>query len=536
MEIRDAHDLWGRDAIQTEEMLRERYGKRAQVACIGPSGEKLSLISGVCNDGGRIAARSGLGAVMGSKKLKAVVAAGKERVKVVDREKMKTLTREFRDRLEKLKFAQRFLVDRVLGFVGWFTRKGSLYTKQPADLLRLLYMRYGTPALTAMSAEMGDSPIKNWGGVGYTDFPLKRSQNIGAESVIKYEAKKYGCYSCPIRCGGIMKVEDGPFPIQEMHKPEYETLCAFGGLLLHDNLHAIFKLNDMVNRAGIDSISCGAAVAFAIECYTNGILTRADTGGLDLGWGKSDEIIRLTEMIINRDGLGDTLADGVKRAAEIIGRGSEKYAVHCGGVEPPMHDPKFDPGFAAAYACEPTPGRHTINSLMYVDLQGLDHYFSRAKKAPAFMTAKQRFTPDDKGEALAVGGFYKMLIDAAGMCLFGTFIGGRPPLTDWINSATGWNLTNDEYLVIGERIHLLRHAFNVREGLNPIRDFRPHPRLFGDPPLDHGPAKGMTIDIDRMIRSQYQAYHWDVDTGKPSRDHLSKVGLDEVAAWLYPDA
>jgi aldehyde:ferredoxin oxidoreductase len=242
-----------------------------------------------------------------------------------------------------------FIGDRILGMIGRITRTALIYPRQPAELWRLLLNKYGTPSLTAMSAESGDSPIKNWSGIGYKDFPLKRSQQIGAEAVIQFEEKKYGCYSCPLRCGGLMKIDEGPYTIEEMHKPEYETICAFGSLLLNDNLHAIFKINDLINRGGIDSISCGGTVA----------------DGLELRWGNADAIIKLTEMIISREGLGDILADGVKCAAEKIGHGSEKYAVHCGGVEAPMHDPKFDPGFGISYCCEPTPGRHTISSYQF---------------------------------------------------------------------------------------------------------------------------------------------------------------------------
>ena len=174
--------------------------------------------------------------------------------------------------------------------------------------------------------------------------------------------------------------------------------------------------------------------------------------------------------MVRREGLGDLLADGVKRAAERIGRGSEKFAVHCGGVEAPMHDPKFDPGFIISYFCEPTPGRHTISSYQYLDLQGLHKQFSRAQKTAAVTSRKKRFDPRNKGEMLAVDSLYKMLVDCTGACFFGTQVGAELPLCEWTNAATGWDLTPEEYLVAAERVHKLRHSFNVREGLNPIRE------------------------------------------------------------------
>jgi len=533
VEIKDASDLWGLDAIETEKRLKEIHGKKAHVACLGPAGERLSRIAGICNDGGRYAARSGLGAVMGSKKLKAVVAAGSSRVGVADKAAISRLTKDFRQRLEGLKTIRRFVGDRLFGLVGWITRTGPVYTRQPADLFRVILSKFGTSGLTALSAESGDSPIKNWGGVGYLDFPLTRSQKIGAETVISFEKRKYGCFSCPLHCGGIVTVSDGPYPIEEMHKPEYETLCAFGALSLNDDIRAIFKINDLVNRGGIDSISCGTVAAFAIECFENGLLTKADTGGLELRWGNAEAVIKLVEMIINREGIGDVLADGVKPAAERIGRGAERYAVHCGGMETPMHDPKYDPGFATAYYCDPTPGRHTMYSYTYLDLQLLEKQFRRAKKIPALATHKQRHKYAGTGDALAIDCFFKQIMDGAGVCLFGTSVGGRMPLCEWINAAAGWNLANDDYLVIGERIQQLRHAFNLREGLNAIRDFRPHPRIYGDPPLARGPAKGVTVDLEAMAGSFYQAMHWDVGSGRPERDHLVRLGLDDVAETLY---
>ncbi|MBI5586329.1 MAG: aldehyde ferredoxin oxidoreductase family protein [Deltaproteobacteria bacterium] len=532
-ELREASDLWGADTLETETRLKERYGPRVQVACIGPAGEKLSRISGIVTDRGRIAARSGLGAVMGAKRLKAVVAAGTRRVGVADRRQINRLAKEFQERLAGKKGLQRFLTDGLMGMMGRITRHSRIFPRQPADLWRLLLSKFGTTAITAMSAESGDSPIKNWGGVGYLDFPLSRSQKIGAEAVLKYETKKYGCFSCPLHCGGLLKIEAGPYPIPEMHKIEYETLGAFGGLLLNDDLFTIFKINDLLNRAGMDSISCGGAVAFALECFENGILTSADTDGLELRWGNAPAILQLTEKIISRQGLGDTLADGVKRAAEKIGRGSERFAVHCGGVEPAMHDPKFDPGFGTAYACEAAPGRHTVSSYTYLDLQVLEKKFKKAKKIPSLTTYKEKYRTDNKGEALAVNGFFKMLIDGAGVCLFGTQIGGNFPLTEWINAATGWQRLPDDYLATGERIAQLRQAFNLREGLNPKKDFRLHPRIYGDPPLPKGPAKGITLDMEALTNGYYQALHWDPATGRAEKEHLIALGLEEIIPVLY---
>lgn len=534
-EILDASDIWGLDAIEAEKKLEERHGKNARVALIGTAGERLSLISGIVNDGGRIAARSGLGAVMGSKKLKAVVVDGKAKVGVYNKAEIQELSKAFRKKLEGLQGIKKYLGDGLLGFVGKLTSKGTAYMRQPSDLWRLLLSKFGTPAITAMSAASGDSPIKNWAGDGVNDFPLNRSQKIGAESVVKYEVKKYGCFSCPLLCGGIVQMKEGEANIEESHKPEYETICAFGSLLLNDDLKSIFILNDLVNRAGIDSISTGGVVAFAIECYQNGILTKEDTGGIELKWGDSKGVIELTKKIIAREGIGDILADGVKRAAERIGKGSEKFAVHCGGQEAPMHDPKMDPGYGTAYYLDATPGRHTIVSYTYLELQNLEKKFSQAQKIPMITSHKERFRYDNKARGQKVGHCFKMIVDGLGTCLFGTQVGGNIPLAEWTNAATGWKLTNDDYLVIGERILQLRHAFNVREGINPIRDFKPHGRVYGDPPMQRGPHKGITLDMNMLARSFYREMHWDVETGKPELGHLKKLGMTEVIKTFYPE-
>ncbi len=533
-EILDASELWGLDTGATEEKLKEIHGKRCQVACIGPAGERKSFLAGICNDDGRIAARGGLGGVMGAKGLKAVVATGKARVAVSDKPRMKQLTKDFKAAISIDSPMNKLLGDFLLGTAGKLTRILPAMTRQPSDLWRLLLARFGTPALTAMSAESGDSPIKNWGG-SVKDFPLARSQKIGAEAVCAHEVEKYGCFSCPLRCGGIVSYEQGARPIERMHKPEYETLCAFGSLLLNDDLGSIMVCNDLCNQAGIDTISTGAAVAFAIECFEHGLLTTDDTDGLELAWGDAASIVTLVERIIAREGIGDLLADGVKPAAERIGKGADRFAIHSGGIEAPMHDSKFDPGYLATYTCEPTPGHHTISSFTYLELQVLEKQFSRAPKLPPIAFKRSKSKPEGKGEMLAVDSFYKMLVDATGACFFGTQVGGPLPLVDWMNAATGWSLSADDYLAIGERIHQLRHAFNVREGINPAKDCQPHPRLYGDPPLSSGPFRGTTLDAQGFIAEYYRAMRWDEDDGRTDQTHLAQIGLPEVAEKLYED-
>jgi aldehyde:ferredoxin oxidoreductase len=334
--ISNAEHLWGKDTLETEDAIRKELGDgKAQVASIGKAGEKLSLISGIVTDGGRIAARSGLGALMGSKNLKALAVRGTGEIPVADPDRIRAMNRKFLRGFRKVNPVDRLMLKALNFFARIIARTGVSVPSQPSTVKEIM-RTYGTSGLTTYSGMTGDSPIKNWTGVGYRDFP--GSYRLSDRSVIALQKKKYACQSCPMACGGIIEIKKGRYGGTLGHKPEYETLCSFGGLVLHDDLDTIVEINELCNREGIDTISAGGAVAFAIECFRNGIISRNDTGGLDLEWGGSNEILKLTEMIINREGIGDVLAEGVKRAAARLGSGSGEYAVPAGGQELPMHD------------------------------------------------------------------------------------------------------------------------------------------------------------------------------------------------------
>ncbi len=535
VELKDAAGVWGQDTCDTEDTIRKELGDdkgQFKIACIGPAGEKLSLIAGISNDKGRYAGRSGLGAVMGSKKLKALAVKGKAKIETQNPDRIKELTKKYNKSLDRADFMMKVLGNRLLRIVGIVTRAGSTMMANPGDLYRLLLKKYGTMGITAMSAENGDSPVKNWGGAGYKDFPLDRSSKFSDDALLKYQVKKYGCYSCPVRCGGIMSVKDGPYPIEETHKPEYETLCVFGTSCLIDDTQALIKVNDMVNRGGMDTISCGGAVAFAIECYESGILSKEDTGGLELKWGNTDAMLKLVEKMIKREGIGDLLADGVKVAAKKLGKGSEKFAIHAGGQELPMHDPKFDPGQMTSYENEPTPGRHTIACFTYQDLIKVERFFTDADSTKLVATKKALREPGARMKNQVLDSKLMQIANGVGMCLFGLQCGPRNPIFEWLNAATGWTKTPDEYLAVAERIETMRHSFNIREGIKP-GDFKMTGRVRGEPPLTYGPHKNVTLNSDETRRIFYEAYGWDPVSGKPRKEVLEKLGLTEVSKDFY---
>ncbi len=521
-ELRDAADLWGKDAVETEETLSKRVDSKTKpsIAVIGPSGEKLSRIAGISNDKGRIAARSGLGAVMGSKKVKAVVLVGAKKVPVINP-----------DRLKTLKLNQDKLVKSApkLPLPGWTLRLmgklvGKMKVVAPADglITFTFFGKWGTGVTNQLGVEMGDSPVKNWKGSAL-DFNKKKSKSFNPDVIKKIEYRKYHCDACPLGCGGIVKTRD---KFGETHKPEYETVNSFGALLLNKDLDSVIYMNELCNRAGMDTISAGGTIAFALECYEKGILTVKETDGLQLTWGNSKAIVALLEKMIAREGIGDILADGVKVAAEKIGKGSEQYAIHAGGQELPAHDPRMDPGFGLHYSVEPTPGRHTIGALVYYDQfriwEQIPSYPDPGKKYPV----EEKYQVDGKGSRAAANSVLKMLADSAGLCLFSLFPGiSRYPVHEFLNAVTGWEKTVDEYFEIGKRIQTLRQLFNIKQGIDP-RDLKAHPRSFGQPPLEEGLLKDKTFDMEAMMKDYWITMGWSPENGVPEKQTLLQLGLE----------
>jgi len=478
-ELRDAAQLWGKDCLETEDMLKNIHGKDTSVACIGSAGEKLSLIATIINEKGRAAARSGLGAVMGAKKLKALAVKGDMKIPMADETKAKQLRRE------------------------WVTQlKGAGPT----------FRDYGTAGLTEASAMSGDSPVKNWAGAGPIDFPT--AKRISDDAVIAEQERKYGCWQCPISCGGHMKAKPGRANV--CHKPEYETLCMTGTLCLNDDLESIIRFNDICNAYGLDTISAGAVVAFAIECYENGILTKEDTG-VELRWGDGDMVVALVDKIAKRKGIGALLADGVMQAAEKLGKGAAQFAVHVRGQEIPAHDPRFTPALAVTYRMDGTPGRHTQGGRAWV--MGVD-----------FLTDPR----EDKYDYTNTGELQKQamnmvhIVNSSGICLFAYLSYPAQFIPDFLTAVTGWEYTFDACLSVGERIANVRHLFNLREGLNPLKYFF-NPRAVGRPPLKEGPVANVTLDDDTMIEDYLKAMDWDLTTTKPSAKKLQELGLSQLA-------
>jgi len=471
-EIKDASHLWGRTTYETEDILAEEYGKSARVSCIGPAGEKLSRIACVITHKGDAAGRSGLGAVLGSKRLKAVVVNGDMKVPLADIDMANRIRIDHLKSMEEIGFIRRF-------------------------------HKYGTSGHGDTSAASGDTPIKNWAGIGVVNLP--DVSGLHRDMMIANVKQRFGCWRCPAACKASLNAgsEDFNYP-EGIQRVEYETIGAFGALCLNTDAESIQMAGHLCNAYGMDTISAGAMIAFAMECYEKGIITRADTDGIDLQWGDSKAIVAMTEKLVKREGFGDILADGVKLAAERIGKGSEDYAVHIDGQDLGMHDPKLPgPHFAghasvAMYKMDATPGRHT-----------------------------QSFGPNS---------FRSHLTNAMGACMIplDQKEGELGPYAEtYMKAITGLDRSMPELLKAGERIANMRHVFNLREGINPL-DRYVHPRIIGIPPQQEGPLRDVTLDIDEESWWNLGALDWDRVTTKPSKAKLLELGLGDIAEELYP--
>lgn len=526
-EIRSADHVWGLDSVETEAILKKenQHAKNPQVAVIGPSGEKLSLISGICNDGGRIAARSGVGAVMGSKRLKALVLAGSQVIRYHDPDGMKAISKGLVLKVSKLKLPG-FIPAGIFAFVGKIM--GRMKKTAPVDgmLSTLMIKKWGSSVNNALGVTMGDTPIKNWTGSA-VEYNSAYYRHLNPDALLRRETRKYHCFGCTIGCGGIVNIQDlsaGKF--DHSHKPEYETCAVFGGLVMNKDLDVILLINELLNRAGMDTISAGGTVAFAIECYANGILRPDMTGGLELNWGDAQAILRLVKMMIAREGLGDLLADGVRVAARKLGPQAALYAMHAGGQEPGMHDARMDPQLGLHFSADPTPGRHTIGSTQLYDVLHLWEKVSWAPNPGAYEKASEYIPSERLAKKTVAGSCFKELTDGAGGCYYAMLMGvNNWDLFAYLNKATGWEKTPDEYMQIGKRIQTLRQMFNIKHGLDPWQ-FRLSPRMAGIPPLTGGPLKGKTLQIDEMLRLHWHAFGWDETTGIPTPATLSDLNLN----------
>lgn len=528
-ELRDASDYWGMDATDAEQKLIEDNWEKKKpcVALIGQAGEKLSCMAGICNEGGRIAARSGLGAVMGSKKLKAIVLAGSKQIRCADQDAVKEISKVLAGKIKNISVPGA-LKGSMVGAAGKML--GILPVSSPMDgfMANMLLKKWGTAMNQPMGCQSGDSPIKNWAGSS-KDIP-GATKAFDPDKVIKRETNKYHCYACPLGCGGMLDIRDiynGEF--KHTHKPEYETSNQFGPLALNLDYDSVLYINELLNRAGMDSISCGGTVAFAIECYEKGAITKDDTDGLELTWGNTYAIVELVRKIIDRDGFGDVLADGSRKAAQRIGRDTEQFAMHAGGAEMGAHDSRNDPGAALAYVVEPAPGKHTVGMDFMYNAMSLCDVCSWAPPAVVHPKKDDLVASDEMAWKSIANACYSMLMDGAGWCYYGEMMGvhSLKPV-EYLNAASGWDRDGDDYFEIGRRIQTMRQMFNIKHGIDPVSIKLPK-RALGFPPLKKGPLKGVQLtESEKQKQLYWKHIGWDENTGVPLDETVQALGIDKL--------
>ncbi len=483
-EIKDGTGLWGTDAIDAEVKIQGQFaGPSAKVVGIGPAGEGRVALACLVGDGGRAVGRGGIGAVMGSKNLKAISVQGAKAVPVA----------------EEASFNQ--VATRLARIIGGNRRMAMLF-------------KWGTAYHMDSGWQKGAVPAHNWRLGMWKEGSINLGGKKMADTILQPHES---CLNCPVRCTRWVKIAGGKYRM-EGAGPEYETLAALGSLCLNDNLEAVCKADDLCKRYGLDTVSVGAAIAFAMEAHERGLLSGEAADGLDLGWGNSDTIIELVERIAARKGLGELLGQGVRAASKRIGAESEPFAMHVKGMEIPMYDPRAYFSLGAAYATGPNPG---------CDLTGAPSIFELFSSMPeaGVLYRQDRFDRAGKGLAAKVGQDVTSVLSSMVVCLYPGLTLAPLHLAEALSSATGFDYTSAEILQAGERIVNLQRMYNLRCGLDGEVDRLP-PRLLE--PLNEGGTGGRAPNVEEQLREYRQLRGWG-DDGRPTKEKLEELGLEFAA-------
>ena len=475
-ELHDATGLWGSDSYETQERVREALDEpKARVACVGPAGENVVKMAAVMNDHGRAAGRTGMGAVMGSKNLKAIGLRGKARVPLADPDGFKAVVRQVIAGLDE-------------------------------DIAAMSIRLAGTAGYLDMALMYGDLPIRYYQQGGWENA----SNLSGVLMADQYQNRNVACYRCPIACGRETRAPS--YGVDRVDGPEYETLGALGSLAMVDDLEAVIYAGHLCNVYGLDTISTGCTIALACEMFERGILSPADAGGLEIRYGDVQMTHRLIEMIARREGFGDLLAEGSAALAEQFG--VPELAVTVNRLEVPMHDPRAFVGMAMTYALSPRGACH-----MQGDMYGVD-----TGQGPAFelgILPGDRFEmTEEKGVISARQQAWRNLYNALTLCQFQN--PGVERLLAALNAATGWGLESDDLMTLGKRIVTLKRVLNHRRGLVRADDRLPDLLL---QPLDDGGTEGMVPNVGVLLSGAYAEFGWDSETGEPTRKTLEELGL-----------
>jgi aldehyde:ferredoxin oxidoreductase len=483
VELRDASHLWGRDYFETADTLLTETDPRAQVAGIGPAGENLVKIAGVMVGPShyvRAAARGGMGALLGSKQLKAIVVRGNQRPDYPDQ-------KAFRD---EVKAQNAYIKDNSVAMSN-----------------------FGTAGAIMATEKFGDMPMRNWTLGSWEEATAVSGQTIYGKYLIRHTH----CYACPIGCGKEIEVAEGDYRSPRGEGVEYETLAGFGGMTRNANAESAILANSLCNRYGLDTISTSSVIAFAMEAFERELIGPADTGGVELRFGNADAILAMIEKIAYRRELGATLAEGVREAARRLGNGAADFAVHIKGLEIAYHDPRSFTSMAVNFATANRGGCH-LEALSYWNGYGihqpdLGYPETLPRLESGAEQAKMAYDYQN----------YLSTYNPLGLCKFIVKgVVGPERLAQIVNTALGWNWSIGDVLLVGERLFQLKRLVNLRLGVTSADDTLPK-RLLTEP-RPSGSAAGVVPNMEVMLPIYYQLRDWD-ETGSPRRARLEQLGL-----------
>ena len=490
VEFRKAEDLWGLSTRETEERLKEEIGdKTVATAVIGPAGENLSLISCIdCEE--RQAGRTGLGAIMGAKKIKAIAVRGSKDLIPYDPDKL----------LEMLP---------------------KIYKECVTHPAYEWDVNWGTAEfIDWMNRERGTFPVKNFQEGFFKDAyaKLKEGEKMPLDPyywVPKYSVRNRACPSCVKPCGKVFKSRD-----LIVEGPEYETLYSLGGACGVDDIETVAKAHLLCDLYGLDGISAGVTIGWAMECYEKGLLTKEDTDGIELKFGNGEAMLKAIEAIAYRKGkLGKLLADGVRKAARKLGKGSSRFAIHVKGLELPAYDVRGIKGMALAVAVSTRGACHLTACIYGTELVGKWWKFENI----------DRLSAENKGYEVKVHEDLMALYDALGLCKFSRHIFFAEKLPEIVNAITGFNVDTAYLMTVGERIYNIQRAFNIKQGFTRKDDTLPY-RIMHDP-IPEGPSKGSYVkpsELRKMLDEYYMARGWS-EEGVPTKVKLVTLDLEDIA-------
>jgi aldehyde:ferredoxin oxidoreductase len=481
--IKDAFNLWSKDTFEVNELLKKEIDTKARSVCIGIAGERLVKIAAIMNKGevGRAAGRAGVGAVMGSKNLKAITVLGSKEVEIAHEKELNEFIKEITPHMIKA-----------------------------SERLR----EHGTSRDVELYEKIGDLPIKNWYEGNWKEGAKKISGPTMTKDIL---TGRYYCGRCVIGCGREVEIKDGPYKDQKGAGPEYEAIGMFGSNCLVDDLNVIFKAQELCNKYGLDSISAGSLMSFCIEAYERDLISTKDTGGLEMTWGNGDAIIKMLKKIAYREDIGNLLGKGIVKASEEIGRNSSEFAIHVKGLDVPAHDPRAKVSLALSYATSPRGACHVA---------GFTHNLEYASALPdlGYPQTLDRF--ETKGKAKMVADMQNLmsLFDSLHLCKFTLFAGmSVEPCLKSLNLVTGWNMSKEEFLKAGERIFNLKRLYDVREGISRKDDTLPA-RLLMHP---RGGGSGDNLPrLSEMLKDYYRLRGWD-EFGIPTKEKTKDLDLEE---------